>query len=84
MLTLMLLLVMFYSRYPIKLRRNLMVHGITYGVYFLTDTLSSAAGQVNNAALILSTACYVTWAAGLTRAGEERRVDLHRSRDGTR
>ncbi len=82
------LMLTFFSRYPLVLKRNVVVHGIVWWIFFLTDSLPSLIGsfinhgtvlQINNVVLVISSACLVAWALLLTREGEIRKVPLHRT-----
>jgi hypothetical protein len=87
----LLLILIFLSRYPLELNRNVIVHCIVYTIFFLgvsmTIFVRNVVGvevrrEVNNVVLVISAACYVMWIFFLTRGGESRIVKLHHSWTG--
>jgi hypothetical protein len=74
------LLLLFMSRYPIKLSRNARVHAMIYCVFFLSSTLGLLmrglfgmllAGPVNTALTAISAASVLAWLILLSSEGEE-------------
>jgi len=77
----LLLILIFLSRYPVALNRNIIVHCIVYTVFFLGTSMTilvrnvvghEVMRQLNNVLEVLSTACYLAWIFFLTSAGESR------------
>lgn len=77
----LLLILIFLSRYPVALNRNIIVHCIVYTVFFLgmsmTILVRNVVGhelmrQLNHVLQVISAACYLVWIFFLTRAGESR------------
>jgi hypothetical protein len=84
----LLLILLFLSRYPVMLNRNIIVHCVVYAVFFLgismTILVRNVVGhevmrQVNTAVMALSAACYLVWIFFLTREGETRVTMLRRN-----
>ena len=80
-----LLILLFLSRYPVKLSRNVLVHTALYSVYFLSGTLYVLWRLVfglrisAKADLLLAgvnTICVFAWLFLLTRRGEEVQTNL--------
>lgn len=79
------LILLFLSRYPVPLSRNVLVHTVLYSVYFLSGTvgmlLLNAKGYTANEKINLfftgvSSACAFAWFFLLTRQGEEIQASL--------
>lgn len=77
----LLLILVFLSRYPVALNRNIIVHCIVYTVFFLGTSMTilvrnvvghEVMRQLNTVLEVLSIACYLAWIFLLTRAGESR------------
>jgi hypothetical protein len=77
----LLLILIFLSRYPVALNRNIIVHCIVYTVFFLGTSMTilvrnvvghELMGQLNSVLQVISAACYLVWIFFLTRAGESR------------
>ena len=77
----LLLILVFLSRYPVALNRNIIVHCIVYTVFFLGTSMTilvrNVVGhelmrQLNNVLQVISAGCYLVWIFCLTRAGESR------------
>lgn len=77
----LLLILVFLSRYPVALHRNIIVHCIVYTVFFLGTSMTILVRDVfgrqvmrplNNVLEVIGTACYLVWIFFLTRAGESR------------
>jgi len=73
-------------RYPIVLNRNIIAHSLIFSIYFLGNTCSyqllSAGGfrmigVVRLAIILLGLGSLGAWLVSLSRAGEERRQQLH-------
>jgi hypothetical protein len=74
------LLLLFLSRYPVRLSRNVRIYAILYSVFFLSNTLSllmrslfglQMAGAFNVLHLAVSAACVVAWLILLSPQGAE-------------
>src|SRR5207245_1204282 len=74
-----LLILLFLSRYPVTLSRNVRVHTVVYSVYFLVNTagllLRSLFGlmlslELNLVFMLASTGAMVAWLLLLSPAGE--------------
>lgn len=87
-----LLIVLFLSKYPVPLSRNVVVHTAIYSVFFLTDAMAllwrTVLGQhvteiFNLVTTIISSACSMAWAFFLTAHGEEVRAQLPQIRPET-
>lgn len=81
----LLLILLFLSRYPITLSRNIIVHCIAYTIFFMgismTILIRNVVGhevmrQLNVVVLGISAGCYLVWIFSLTRAGEKRTMSL--------
>ena len=79
-----LLIVLFLSRYPVPLSRNVVVHTGIYAVFFLSDTFvlllrtvvgKRATDTVNLCLTILTSACAIGWWLLLSAKGEEVQVN---------
>ena len=77
----LLLILIFLSRYPVSLNRNIIVHCVVYTIFFLGVSMTmlirnvvgnNVARQLNNVTIIMSLACYLVWIFFLTPAGEMR------------
>jgi len=75
-----LLILLFLSRYPVRLSRNVLVHTALYSFYFLSETVSTLLVSVfglkvyTNVDLVrsgISSLCCFAWFFLLTRKGEE-------------
>jgi hypothetical protein len=75
-----LLILLFISRYPIALNRNLRVHAVVYTVYFLGNTLSlilqvlfgmRLKNEFNILLMLATTGAMVAWLVLLSPKGEE-------------
>lgn len=80
-----LLILLFLSRYPIHLNRNVLVHAALYSTFFLCGTVGvllrsvlgySIADQVNLFLTGASSICIFAWFFLLTRKGEEGETNL--------
>lgn len=80
-----LLILLFLSRYPIPLSRNVLVHTGVYSTYFLSGTLGLLLRglfglhldvQVNLFLTGMSSACTLAWFILLTKRGEETRANI--------
>ena len=78
-------IMVFLSRYPVPLSRNLIVHAIVYTVFFLSGSMAMliriVLGHHSTRALnivlqLIGAACYVGWLFGLSREGEKKIVVL--------
>jgi len=74
-----LLMLLFLSRYPIRLSRNVRVYGFVYPIFFLSNTLATLlftllgiqmVGAINSAMSTLSVACTIAFLVLLKPAGE--------------
>ena len=80
----LLLILLFLSRYPIKLSRNVVVHAALYTILFFSDafavflrTFKIVATETLNIVMIgLSCACIAAWLILLSRRGEEVQAHL--------
>ncbi len=77
----LLLILIFLTRYPVALNRNIIVHCIVYTVFFLGTSMTILVRNVvghelmrelNNVLQVISAGCYLVWIFFLTRAGESR------------
>jgi len=77
----LLLILIFLTRYPVALNRNIIVHCIVYTVFFLCTSMTilvrNVVGhelmrQLKNVLQVISAGCYLVWIFFLTRAGESR------------
>ena len=77
----LLLILVFLSRYPVALNRNIIVHCIVYTVFFLGTSMTILVRNVvghelmrplNIVLQVISAGCYLVWIFCLTRAGESR------------
>jgi hypothetical protein len=77
----LLLILVFLSRYPVALNRNIIVHCIVYTVFFLGTSMTilvrnvvghEMMSQLNTVLEVISAGCYLVWIFFLTRAGESR------------
>jgi hypothetical protein len=82
----LLLILLFLSRFPIKLSRNVLVHAAVYTIYFFSNTLAvflrTFFGIVDSANTSLlyvggSCACLVAWLIFLTPSGETVKANFH-------
>jgi len=82
------LILLFLSRYPLHLRRNIIVHCVVYTIFFLGLSMTLLVRNVrgwaimptlNHVVEIISLACYGVWIIFLTKKGEERTVALKHS-----
>jgi hypothetical protein len=76
------LLLLFLSRYPVRLSRNVRIYAILYSIFFLSNTLSllmrslfglQMAGAFNVIHLAVSAACVVAWLILLSPQGADTR-----------
>jgi hypothetical protein len=82
-----LLILLFLSRYPVPLSRNVAVHSVVFSVFFLSNTLGillrSVFGlhvndRINLFLMGVSSACVVAWLVLLNAKGEKVRLStLH-------
>lgn len=79
------LILLFLSRYPIHLSRNVLVHAALYSIFFLCGTLGvllrslfgdRALDQVNLFLTGMSSICVLAWFFLLTKKGEESQTNL--------
>jgi hypothetical protein len=77
----LLMILIFLSRYPVALNRNIIVHCVVYTVFFLGTSMTILVRNVvghelmrelNNVLQVINAACYLVWIFFLTRAGESR------------
>lgn len=77
---LILLILLFLSRYPVRLNRNILVHATLYTIFFFGGALtmflhtlfgSSATARTNLIFEFISAACIFAWVAFLNPKGEE-------------
>jgi hypothetical protein len=87
MLLFLLLMVVWLTRYPVPLSRNVIFHTFVYSIFFLSSTLVALlrsffglqlSQQLNTALLGLFAACMLAWFLGLSARGEEIRVSIPR------
>ena len=78
-------IMLFLTRYPVPLSRNLIVHAIVYTVFFLSGSMAmlirivvghQSTRAVNIVLQLIGAACYVGWLFGLSRQGEKKIVVL--------
>jgi hypothetical protein len=83
------LILLFLSRYPLQLNRNIIVHCVVYTIFFLGLSMTLLVRNVrgwemmrslNHVVEGISLACYGVWIVFLTQKGEERKVALHHHR----
>ena len=81
----LLVILLWLTRYPVPLSRNVVVHSIAFSVLFLSNTASvllrtilgyDATAYLNTFLLAIGAACILMWLLFLTRKGEEVRVSL--------
>jgi hypothetical protein len=81
----LLLILLFLSRFPIKLSRNVVVHAAVYTVYFFSETLAvflralfgiPASASISLVFMGCSCACIVAWLVLLSPHGEEVQAHL--------
>lgn len=79
------LILLFLSRYPVPLSRNVLVHTALYSIYFLSGTLGMLLasvfglriyGQVDMFLTGMSSICALAWFFLLTAKGEETQAHL--------
>lgn len=84
------LILLFLSRYPLQLSRNIIVHCVVYTIFFLGLSMTLLVRNVrgweimptlNHVVEVISLACYGVWIVFLTRQGEARKVALHHRSD---
>jgi hypothetical protein len=84
------LILLFLSRYPLQLKRNIIVHCVVYTIFFLGLSMTLLVRNVrgweimptlNHVVEVISLACYGVWIMFLTKKGEERKVALHKHAD---
>ena len=77
----LLLILIFLTRYPVALNRNIIVHCIVYTVFFLGTSMTilvrdvvghEVMHQLNSVLEVIGIGCYLVWIFCLTRAGESR------------
>jgi len=94
LLVFLLIILMFLSRYPIQLSRNVIIHSIVYTIFFGGDSFiilvrnlvgpSLSVMQTLNTCLVgLGAMCYLIWIFFLTPKGEATVTVLRRSWDPT-
>jgi hypothetical protein len=80
-----LLILLFLSRYPVKLSRNVLVHTALYSIYFLSGTLYvllrlvfglKISAEADLLLAAVNTICVFAWLFLLTRKGEEVETNL--------
>jgi hypothetical protein len=78
-----LLILLFLSRYPVLLSRNVVVHSVVFSLFFLSNTLGLLLysvfglhinGEINLFLMGICSACMVGWLVLLNTKGEEVRV----------
>jgi hypothetical protein len=81
----LLLILLFLSRFPIKLSRNVVVHAAVYTIYFFSETLAvflralfgiPASASISLVFMGFSCACIVAWLILLSPRGEEVQAHL--------
>jgi hypothetical protein len=81
LLVFLLIILLFLSRYPVPLSRNVIIHSIVYTIFFAADSLItlvrnlvgpslSIIKMLNICVLGVSAVCYLIWIFFLTRHGE--------------
>jgi len=79
-----LLILLFLSRYPIRLSRNVLVYTGVYSVFFLSNAVGlllwllfgyQVSDPINACLIGVSSACAIAWWLGLSAKGEE--IHLH-------
>lgn len=87
LLVFLLLLLVWLSRYPVPLSRNLLIHSMVYSTLFLSGSVGLFARvffgfqlsrEVSTAMLGVLTACILTWLICLSERGEEVRLSVPR------
>ncbi len=77
------LLLLFLSRYPVRLSRNVRIHAVIYSIFFMSNTfvllVKSLFGlhlidEVNVALMAVTTICVISWLIFLTPQGAEVRT----------
>jgi len=85
LLLFLLLLLLWLTRYPVPLSRNVVVHSLAYSILFLSNTAGlvvrvvfglELAQSVSTFFLGISVACILMWLIFLTKKGEEVRVNV--------
>lgn len=81
----LLVILLWLTRYPVPLSRNVVVHSVAFSILFLSNTASvllrtilgyNAIGYLNTFLMAIGAACILIWLVFLTRKGEEVRVSL--------
>jgi hypothetical protein len=81
----LIVILLWLTRYPIPLSRNVVVHSAAFSILFLSSTASvllrtvlgyDAIGYLNTFVLAIGAGCILIWLVFLTRKGEEVRVML--------
>ncbi len=85
LLIFLVLILLWLTRYPVPLSRNLVVHSIVYSLLFFSSTVGMFARvffgfqlsrSVSTATLAIFAACILIWLIFLTEKGEEVRLNL--------
>ncbi|MGP8246259.1 MAG: hypothetical protein ACLQVN_17285 [Bryobacteraceae bacterium] len=85
--TFLILILLFLTRYPVPLSRNVIVHAAIFSLYFVSNTLILLAralfglrfnGTANTFLFAISVLCVYAWLLLLSPHGEEVRVQLPR------
>jgi len=78
------LLLLFLSRYPVRLSRNVRIHAVVYSIFFLSNVFMTLMhtlfglhmiDAVNDAHLAVAAICVVAWLILLTPQGAEVRTE---------
>lgn len=85
LLIFLLLILLWLTRYPVPLSRNVMVHSVVYSVLFLSNTVGmlgrvifglNLSDSVSTFVMGVGAVCIYVWFFFLTRKGEEVRINL--------
>ena len=85
LLIFLLVILLWLTRYPVPLSRNVLVHGLAYSILFLSNTAGLLArvifgldlsSSVNTFLVGIGAACILFWLLFLTPRGEQVRVSL--------
>jgi hypothetical protein len=80
-----LLILLFLSRYPVPLSRNVVVHSVVFSLFFLSNTLGAllrsvfglhVSAEISLFMMGISSACVVAWLVLLNAKGEKVRVSI--------
>jgi|SRR5579871_75854 len=85
MLAFLLFILLWLTRYPVPMSRNVLIHSAVYSVFFLSGTLGTLmqvffgarlSQGLSIAAMALYAGCMLAWFFGLSTKGEEIRMSL--------